>query len=110
MAARHWLTLVIVVCGALAVTGAEAAAKKKAKAVAKGPAPIASGCTYVQAPFCLGLTTSKKATYSLWNGNPWIPPGTGIEVWGTTTGPGPCGATSIQVTSWKASKNVKCKA
>jgi hypothetical protein len=39
------------------VTGAEAAAKKKA--VAKGPPPVAQGCTYVQAPFCLGLTTAK---------------------------------------------------
>jgi len=58
----------------VAVTGAEAAAKKKAKAVAKGPAPIARGCTYVQAPYCLGVSTS-KGTYSLWNANPWIPPG-----------------------------------
>src|SRR5262245_2979046 len=57
MAARHWLTVVVAVCGALAVTGAEAAAKKKA--VAKGPAAIAQGCTYVQAPYCLGLKTAK---------------------------------------------------
>ena len=64
MSSKHWLTLLIAVCGALAVTGAEAAAKKKAK-VAKGPAPIASGCTYVQG-MCLGLATSNKATYSLW--------------------------------------------
>jgi hypothetical protein len=110
MAARHWLTLVIVVSGALAITGAEAAAKKKAKAAARGPAPIATGCTYVQAPMCFGLITSKKATYSLWNTNPWVPPGTAIDVWGTATGPGPCGATSIQVTSWKPSKKLKCKA
>lgn len=106
MAARHWMTLVVLVSGALAVTGAEAAAKKKAKA----PPPIATGCTYVQAPMCFGLITSKKATYSLWNTNPWIPPGTAIDVWGTATGPGPCGATSIQVTSWKPSKKLKCKA
>jgi hypothetical protein len=110
MVARHWLTLVIALCGALAVTGAEAAAKKKAKAVAKAPPPIARGCTYVQQPFCLGLVTSKKGSYSLWDGKPWIPPGTGVEVWGKATGPGPCGGTSIQVTSWKANKNIKCKA
>jgi hypothetical protein len=99
--------VVVAVCGALAVTGAEAAAKKK---VAKGPPPIAQGCTHAQAPFCLGLTTSKKATYSLWNANPWIPPGTAVQVWGTPSGQGPCGATSIQVTSWKPGKNIKCKA
>jgi hypothetical protein len=110
MGARFWLALVVTVCAALAVTGAEAAAKKKAKAVAKGPAPIAQGCTYFQAPMCLGLMTSKKVSYSLWNGNPWIPPRTGVQVWGTPSGIGPCGATSIQVTSWKANKNIKCKA
>jgi hypothetical protein len=109
MAARHYLTLVIALCGAVAATGAEAAAKKKAK-VAKAPPPIAQGCTYVQAPFCLGLVTSKKATYSLWDGKPWIPPGSGIDVWGKATGPGPCGGTSIQVSSWKVNKKVKCKA
>ena len=107
MAARHWLTVVVAVCGALAVTGAEAAAKKKA--VAKGPAAIAQGCTYVQAPYCLGLKTA-KGTYSLWNANPWIPPGTAVQVWGTPSGQGPCGATAIQVTSWKPGKNIKCKA
>ncbi|HEY7661824.1 MAG TPA: hypothetical protein VH934_01745 [Xanthobacteraceae bacterium] len=109
MARGLWLTLAIAVSAAMAVSGAEAAAKKKAKAVAKGPPPIARGCTYVQAPYCLGLATSKKATYSLWNGNPWIPPGTAVEVWGKAAGPGPCGGTAIQVTSWKPSKTVKCK-
>jgi hypothetical protein len=108
MSSRHWLTLVIAVCGALAVTGAEAAAKKKAK-VAKGPAPIASGCTYVQG-MCLGLATSNKATYSLWDGKPWIPPRSGVDVWGKATGPGLCGGTAIQVSSWKPNKNLKCKA
>ena len=109
MAARHWLTLTLALCGALAVSGAEAAAKKKAKAVAKGPAPIARGCTYVQAPYCLGVSTS-KGTYSLWNANPWIPPGTAVDVWGTPAGPGMCGGTAIQVASRKASKTIKCKA
>jgi hypothetical protein len=84
MSSRHWLTLVIAVCGALAVTGAEAAAKKKAK-VAKG-------------------------TYSLWDGKPWIPPRSGVDVWGKATGPGLCGGTAIQVSSWKPNKNLKCKA
>ena len=46
----------------------------------------------------------------LWNANPWIPPGTAVQVWGTPSGQGPCGATSIQVTSWKPGKNIKCKA
>jgi hypothetical protein len=45
-----------------------------------------------------------------WNPNPWIPPGTAVQVWGTPSGQGPCGATSIQVTSWKPIKNIKCKA
>ena len=78
MAARHWLTLTLALCGAVAVTGAEAAAKKKAKAVAAGPAPIARGCTYVQAPYCLGVSTA-KGRYSLWGANPFIPPGTAVE-------------------------------
>jgi hypothetical protein len=108
VAARHWLTLTLALCGTVAVTGAEAAAKK-AKAIAKGPGPIARGCTYAQAPYCLGVATS-KGTYSLWDAKPWIPPGTAVEVWGKATGPGMCGGTAIQVTSWKASKNVKCKA
>ena len=109
MAARHWLTLTLALCGAVAVTGAEAAAKKKAKAVAAGPAPIARGCTYVQAPYCLGVSTA-KGRYSLWGANPWIPPGTAVDVWGKAYGPGMCGGTAIQVTSWKANKNIKCKA
>jgi hypothetical protein len=87
MAARQYLTLVIALCGAVAVTGAEAAAKKKAKAVAKGPPPIVRGCTYVQAPYCLGIA-AKSVTYSLWNANPSIPPGTGVDVWGKASGPG----------------------
>ncbi len=109
MAARHCLTLVIALCGAVAVTGAEAAAKKKAKAVAKGPPPIARGCTYVQAPYCLGMT-AKSGSYSLWGANPWIPPNTGVDVWGKASGPGMCGGTAIQVTAWKANKRIKCKA
>jgi hypothetical protein len=102
MAARYWLTLVIALCGALAATGAEAAKK------AKGPPPTASGCTFVQG-LCLGLVTSRKATYSLWDGKPWIPPGIAIDVWGKATGPSPCGGTSIQVASWKPAKGIKCK-
>ena len=109
MAARHWLTLTLALCGAVAVTGAEAAAKKKAKAIAAGPAPIARGCTYVQAPYCLGVSTA-KGRYSLWGANPFIPPGTAVDVWGKASGPGMCGGTAIQVTSWRANKNIKCKA
>jgi hypothetical protein len=38
------------------------------------------------------------------------PAGTAVDVWGTPSGPGMCGGTAIQVTSWKASKTIKCKA
>ena len=110
MAGRAWLTLTIAVCGALAVTGAEAAAKKKVRVAAKGPAPIASGCTYFQAPMCFGVTTAGKVNYSLWDAKAWIPPRTGVDIWGKTTGTGPCGVPSIQVTSWKPNKTLKCGA
>jgi hypothetical protein len=96
MVARRCLTLAIALCGALVATGAEA------------QKPIASGCTFVQG-LCLGLATAKKATYSLWDGRPWIPPGIAIDVWGKATGPSPCGGTSIQVASWRPSKTIKCK-
>jgi hypothetical protein len=125
MSARLWLSAVVVLCGALTVTGADAAAaKKKAaakapppaadaaaapkkKAVAKAPAPVAAGCTKAIPPFCVGVT-SGKATYALFDTNPWIPPGTGVTVWGTVSGISPCG-TAIYVTSWKKNK-LKCKA
>ena len=125
MSARLWLSAVVVLCGALAVTGADAAAaKKKAaeakapapaadaaapkkKAAARGPAPIAAGCTKAIPPFCVGVT-SGKTTYALFDSSPWIPPGTGVTVWGKVTSVSPCG-TAISVTAWKKN-NLKCKA
>jgi len=124
MSARLWLSAVVVLCGALAVTGADAAAaKKKAaakapapaadatapkkKAAAKAPAPVAAGCTKAIPPFCVGVTSGKN-TYALFDSNPWIPPGTGVTVWGRVSGVSPCG-TAIYVTSWKKN-NLKCKA
>ena len=107
MSARLWLSGVVVLCGALAVTGAEAAAAKKAKA-AKAPPPVAAGCTKAIPPFCMGVT-SGKTTYALFDANPWIPPGTGVTVWGKVTGISPCGSTAISVTAWKKNK-LKCKA
>jgi hypothetical protein len=106
MSARLWLSAVVVMCGALAVTGAEAAAKKKA-AAAKAPPPVAAGCTKAIPPFCIGVT-SGKTTYALFDSNPSIAPGTGVTVWGKVTGVSPCG-TAISVTSWKKNK-MKCKA
>jgi hypothetical protein len=105
MTARHWLMVVVALCGALAVTGAEAAAKKKA--VAKGPPPVAQGCTFVQAQlprphhgqrdlFAVERKSLDSAGYRR----------AGL---GYALGPGLCGTTSIQVTSWKANKNIKCK-
>lgn len=103
MAAGRWLTLAIAL-SALAVTGVQAAPAKKA---AKAERPVAQGCTKAIAPFCLGVT-SGKTTYALFDANPWIPPGTGVTVWGKVSGAGPCG-TSISVTKWQKNK-LKCKA
>jgi len=96
------LSLVALLCGSLAVTGAEAAAKKK---MGKAPPPVAVGCTKAIPPFCIGIT-SGKTTYALFDTNPYIPPGTGVAVWGKVSGAGPCG-TSISVSSWKPVK-LKC--
>ena len=105
MAAGGWLTLAIALSACLAVTGAEAAAAKKA-AKAKVEPPIARGCTHTVAPFCLGVT-SGKTTYALFDANPFIPPGTGVTVWGKVSGISPCG-TSISVTKWQKNK-LKCR-
>ncbi len=102
MAARHWLTLTIALCGSLAVTGSEAATKKRAKV----DGPVARGCTHTIPPFCLGVTSGGR-TYALLGANPFIPPGVGVDVWGTVTGVSPCG-TAIQVTSWKRNK-LRCR-
>jgi hypothetical protein len=94
MAARHWLTVTVALCGALAVTGAEAAAKRAAAQSGY------RGCTHFIAPLCMGLT-SRRTTYALFGA--FIPPGTGADVYGTVSGTGPCGPT-LQVTSWKPNK------
>jgi hypothetical protein len=101
--AKFWLTLTIAICGAVAVTGAEAAAKKKARA----ERPVVSGCTKAIPPFCIGIT-SGKTTYALFDTNPYIPPGTGVTIWGKVTSVSPCG-TAISVTAWKKNK-LKCRA
>jgi hypothetical protein len=95
MAARHWLTLNVALCGALAMTGVEAAAKTRAAAQ-----PVYRGCTHFVAPLCMGLT-SRGTTYALFGA--FIPPGTGADVYGTVSGTGPCGPT-LQVTTWKQNK------
>jgi hypothetical protein len=101
VAARYALSLVAVLCGSLAVTGAEAAAKKK---MGKAPPPVAVGCAKAIPPFCIGVT-SGKTTYALLDANPFIPSNTGVAVWGKVA-PGPCGP-SISVSSWKPVK-LKC--
>ena len=109
MAARHWLTLTLALCGAVAVTGAEAAARRRRKPSPKDRPRSRAAAPTFKAPYCVGVATS-KGTYSLWDAKPWIPPGTAVEVWGKAMGPGMCGGTAIQVTSWRASKSIKCKA
>src|SRR5262245_55162756 len=100
-----WLTLVIAFGACLAVTGAEAAAKKATKAA---PGPVARGCAQAIAPICVGVV-SRGTTYALFGANPYIPIGTGVDVWGTVSGVSPCGGASIQVTAWKRNK-LKCRA
>ena len=97
MAARHWLTLTAALCGTLAVTGVEAVAKARAAAQ-----PVYRGCSHFVAPLCMGITSGGK-TYGLIGQLPFIPPGIGVDVWGTVVGPGLCGNT-IQVSSWRQNK------
>jgi hypothetical protein len=104
MSAGRWLTLVVALGACVAATGVEAAAAKK-KAVAAGP--VARGCVQTVAPFCVGVV-SRGRTYALFGASPFIPVGTGVDVWGTVSASSPCG-TSIQVTSWKRNK-LKCRA
>jgi hypothetical protein len=98
MTAKYGLTLAVAVCAAVAATAAEAATKK-------GVAPVARGCTSAIPPFCIGVTSGGK-TYALFGQVPFIPPGIGVDVWGTVA-PGLCG-TTIQVTSWRQNK-LKCR-
>src|SRR5258705_9065035 len=101
MAARHWLTMVVALSASLAVTGAEAAAKKK------GDPMVARGCTHPVAPLCLGLTTPGGKTYALLDPSPWIPLHIDVRVYGKVTSASPCG-TAIQVSAWQADKSIKC--
>ena len=91
---RFGLTLTVALCGALGVTVAEAAPK---------PQPVYRGCSHFVAPLCMGITTRGK-TYALIGALPFIPPGTGVDVYGTVTSASPCGGTTIQVTSWQRNK------
>jgi hypothetical protein len=93
---RPWLTLTVALIVAMAMTAAEAATKKRAAG------PVARGCTQVIPPYCTGVTTA-RGTYALFGANPFIPPGIGVDVYGTVTGTSPCGA-AIQVTSWKQNR------
>jgi hypothetical protein len=97
MTAKYRLTLAVALCGAVAVTTAEAATKKRAKIIA----PVARGCTSAIPPFCIGVTSGGK-TYAMFGQTPFIPSGIGVDVWGAVS-PGPCGPT-IQVTSWRPNK------
>lgn len=104
MTARQWLTAALMLSAPFAATGAEAAMK--------GPRPVAVGCSHPIPPFCMGVTTPQRTTYSLFNANPFIPPGTAIAVWGTVSGISPCG-TSISVSKWvplkgKAAQRLAC--
>jgi hypothetical protein len=99
MTARYWLTVTVALCGAFAVTAAEA----KTRATAT---PVYRGCSHFIAPLCMGLTSRGK-TYVLVGALPLVPPGTGVDVFGTVTGPSPCG-TQIQVTSWRQNAKLRC--
>jgi hypothetical protein len=102
MAARHWLTLTIALCGCLAVTGAEAAKKRGGP---KAP-PAVTGCTGL-VPTCFGLRTVRGASYALADANPWIPMGIGVTVSGPLI-PSPCGVPTIRVAKWSPNKRIKC--
>ncbi len=95
MTSRRWLTLAIALCGALAVTAADAAVKKRVAG------PIARGCTQQISPACVALVSRGKS-YALVGAVPFIPPGIGADVWGTATA-SPCGP-AIQVASWKPNR------
>jgi hypothetical protein len=99
MTARYWLTVTVALCAAFAVTAAEA----KTRATAT---PVYRGCSHFIAPLCMGLTSRGK-TYVLVGALPLVPPGTGVDVFGTVTGPSPCG-TQIQVTSWRQNAKLRC--
>jgi hypothetical protein len=103
MTARHSLTrvglaLTVALCGTLAVSGAHAEAKKRA-----APQLVYRGCSHFVAPLCMGVT-SRGRTYAVIGAMPFIPPGTGVDVYGTVTSNTPCGVPTIQVSSWRQNK------
>ena len=104
MSAGNWPTVVIALCASLVVTGAEAAAKKRAKV----ESPLLRGCTISVPPFCAGIVAGGK-TYTLFGANPAIPAGIGVDVYGTIGGVSPCFGIPVQVTSWKRNR-VRCPA
>src|SRR5215475_1551354 len=100
MAARHSLTrrclaLTVALCGTLAVTAAQAQAPKRA-----APQQVYRGCSHFVAPLCMGIT-SRGRTYAVLGAMPFIPPSTGVDVYGTVTSNSPCGVPTIQVSSWR---------
>jgi hypothetical protein len=98
MTPRYWLTVAIALCGTLAVAGAEAAPK---------PQLVYRGCSHFVAPLCMGITSRGK-TYAVIGALPFIPPGTGVDVYGTVTSSTPCGVPTIQVSSWRQNNKLRC--
>jgi len=68
----------------------------------QGPAGL-SGCSHFVARSAWAFNLARKV-YALIGALPFIPPGTGVDVYGTVTGSSPCGGTTIQVTSWRQNK------
>ena len=101
MTTRHWLALTVALCGTLAVTVAQAQAPKRA-----APQLVYRGCSHFVAPLCMGIT-SRGRTYATIGALPFIPPSTGVDVYGTVTANTPCGVPTIQVSSWRRN-NLRC--
>jgi len=68
---RFGLALTVALCGTLAVTAAQAEAKKQS-----APQLVYRGCSHFVAPLCMGITSRGKV-YALIGALPFIPPGTG---------------------------------
>ena len=95
---KFGLALAVALCGTLAVTSAQAEAKKRA-----APQLVYRGCSHFVAPLCMGVT-SRGRTYAVIGAMPFIPPSTGVDVYGTVTSNTPCGVPTIQVSSWQRNK------
>jgi hypothetical protein len=93
-----------VICASLAVTGANGAAKKKAKA----EPPFLQGCTVSVAPFCVGIEAGGRK-YVLMGANPGVPVGIGVNVSGSIGGVTACLGTPVQVSSWTRNR-MRCPA